>query len=255
MHATALALTLAAASTMAAVSPGASLLDDSEHVSKTVRIEPGGTLRVKNFSGRVTITAADRADVSVEATRRGTRSQLDRITLDVHSEGATVVVDANHRESDWSFWAHNTVVETDLDIQVPRRINLDVNVFSAPVTVTGVEGSNTIHGFSSRVKLDDIAGPVRTHTFSGAVEIHERAWQPRQAIDVHTFSGSIDVRVPDSASANVSFRSFSGHLNSEMPLVFSGSTRRRITGRLGPAGPDTGDLRLDTFSGNARIER
>jgi len=233
----------------------ASPFEDTEHVSRTVKLAPGGTLRVKNFSGRVTITAADRSDVAIEAVRHGTRSQLDRIKLDIREEGSTLVVDANRRDSSWSWWGRDNVVETDLDLQVPRKTNLDINVFSSPVTVHGVEGSHALHGFSSRFILNDVAGPVRAHTFSGAVEIRERAWLPRQAIDVDTFSGSIELHVPASAKASVRFNSFSGRLNSEMPLTFTGSTRRSIAGRLGPDDPDAGEVRLKTFSGSARIER
>jgi hypothetical protein len=36
---------------------------------------------------------------------------------------------------------HNNVVETDFDIKVPRKTNLNIDVFSAPVSVQGVEGS------------------------------------------------------------------------------------------------------------------
>jgi len=53
----------------------------------------------------------------------------------------------------------------------------------------------------------------------------------------------------------VSFRSFSGHLNSDMPLTFNESNRRSMTGRLGPADADAGEVRLKTFSGSVRIGR
>ena len=57
------------------------------------QMDPGGTLRLKNFSGRVTITGVG----SVRSgDRRGPprarRSQLDRIKLDIHTVGSNVVV-------------------------------------------------------------------------------------------------------------------------------------------------------------------
>ena len=166
---------------------------------------------------------------------------------------STVVVDANQRDDHW-FGSRNNVVRTDFDIKVPPRTNLDVRVFSSSVEIHGVEGSHTIHGFSSDVRLDDVAGPVQAHTFSGGVSIRARAWQPNQTIDVDTFSGKIDLRVPDSASGNVRFNSFSGHLTSEMPLTLRKSTRRSLEGTFGgdPAG---GAVNLKTFSGNVRIDR
>src|SRR5829696_5045353 len=76
--------------------------DETEHVNRTVKLEPGGTLRLKNFSGRVTITASDRPEVVINAVRRATRDRLDRIKLDIRSEGSgVVVVDANRRDRSW----------------------------------------------------------------------------------------------------------------------------------------------------------
>src|SRR5476651_1733409 len=109
--------------------------DETEHVSRTIQLEPGGTLQLKNFSGRVTITASDRPEVVIDAVRRASRSRLDRIKLDIHTDGSNVVViDANRRERSWfDFWGGDNVVATDFDIKVPSRTNLDVSVFSAPV--------------------------------------------------------------------------------------------------------------------------
>jgi predicted ribosomally synthesized peptide with SipW-like signal peptide len=205
----------------------------TERVSRTVSLDPGGTLRLENFSGRVTITGSDRSDVVVDAVRRADRDELDRITLDVHKDGDTVVVDANHRERTSWYRRNNNVVETDFDIKVPRRTNLDVEVFSAPVTVTGVEGSYKVHTFSSRVRLNDVI------------------WRNRQTIDVDTFSGDIEVQLPAGAAGSVTFNSFSGRLSSDVPLTLHGSSRRSFTAELGNGGDSR--LRFKTFSGSVRI--
>ena len=232
------------------------IFDETEHVTRTVPMDPGGTLRLKNFSGRVTITGSDRSDVAIDAVRRGTRARLDRVRLDIHSSAPNVVVvDANQRDhSWWDFAGGNTVVETDFEIKVPRRTELDLSVFSSPVTVTGVQGSHKLHGFSSPLVLNDIAGSVRAHTFSGSVTIRETSWELNRAINVDTFSGSIELHVPDSARGTVTFNSFSGRLNSELPLVMHSSTRRALRAELG-GGADGGTLRFKTFSGNVKIDR
>ena len=228
--------------------------DETEHVSKTLKMDPGGTLRLKNFSGRVTITASDRAEVVIDAVRRASRERLARITLDIHTEGANVVVvDANHRERSWFEFSGNNVVETDLDITVPRQSNLDVAVFSSPVTIEGVEGSHNVHSFSARLSLNDVTGPIKAHTFSGTVVIREKSWESNQTIDVDTFSGNVELYVPESARGSVSFNSFSGRLNSEMPLTLHNSNRRSLRADLGGGG--NGRLRFKTFSGSVKIDR
>jgi hypothetical protein len=227
---------------------------ETEHITRTEKLPPGGTVRLKNFSGRVTITASDRSDVAIDAVRRGEREWLDRSRLDIHTDGSTLVIDANQTDHSWINWPRrNRIVETDFDLKVPRKVNLDVNVFSSPVSVTGVEGSHRIHGFSSKLQLEDVTGSVQAHTFSGAVEIRAKTWVENESIDVDTFSGNVQLHVPDNARGSVTFNSFSGRLNSEMPLTLRSSSRRSLKAELG--GGAGGTLRFKTFSGSVRIDR
>jgi len=249
MRSAAIAFALCALATVAI----AARSTEVDHVSRTAALAPGGTLKVNNFSGRVSITGTDRSDAAIDAVRRGSRERLDRIKLDIHTEGSTLVINANKHDDSW--WARrNGVVETDLDIAVPRNTNLDVDVFSAAVTVDGVEGSHKLHGFSSRMRLDDVTGPIRVHTFSGSVEVGARAWVPDQVIDVDTFSGNVSLHLPEAARGTVTFDSFSGHLNSDIPLTLRSTRRRAVRAELG-SGPTGGTLRLKTFSGSVEINR
>jgi hypothetical protein len=245
----------AALTLVACVAPGLDAsFQETEKVSRTVPLEPGGTLRLKSFSGRVNIIASDGNAVVVDAVRRASRSRLDHIRLDVHGEGSTVYVDANHRDST-SWIGNNNVVDTDFDIRVPRRTNLTVQVFSASVTIDGVEGRYNVSGFSSRLNLLNAIGPVKAHTFSGPIEIQAKQWQPDQDLDVDTFSGNVTLRVPESANGLITFNSFSGHLNSDLPLTLRNGKSRKLTAELGANPRNGGNLRFKTFSGSVRIDR
>jgi Toastrack DUF4097 len=228
--------------------------DDTERVSQTVRLEPGGTLHLKSFSGRVAISATDRSDVAIDAVRRAPRERLDHIKLDIRGSGDAVYIDANKRDSAW--WrSHNNVVETDFDIKVPRRTNIDVNVFSAEVTVASVDGSRNVGGFSSRIVFQDGTGPIKAHTFSGPVEIRAKEWRDDQDVDIDTFSGNVTLRVPESVRGIVSFKSFSGHLNSQVPMTLRDGSRRSLRAELGTNPSSGGTLRFKTFSGSVQIDR
>lgn len=248
--------TLVAFAVLALAAPAAAKDVQTEHVTRTVSVSPGGTLRLKNFSGRVTITGADRQDVSIDAVRRGTRERLDHIKLDIHTEGSTLVVNANQTDYAWFNWSrHNRVVETDFDIKVPHSTNLDIDVFSSPVSIAAVNGSHKLHGFSSRLSLDNVSGPIRAHTFSGSVDIRTTTWQPNQNVEVDTFSGNVDLHIPDTARGTVTFNSFSGHLNSDIPLTLRDGSRRSVRAELGGSSSDGPTLRFKTFSGSVRINK
>jgi hypothetical protein len=255
MHKIIFALAALAFTTMPAL---ATAQETTEHVTKTLKLDPGGTLRLKSFSGPIHITVTDRPEVVIDAVRYGTRERLNRIVLDIHESGSnTVVVDANRRDHNtwFEFASHDNVVKTDFEIKVPRRTNLDLSVFSAPITVEGVEGTFKAHGFSSRLEFQDVTGPVDAHTFSGSIMIRTKTWQPNQTIDLDTFSGNIDLHVPENARGSVTFKSFSGHLNSERPLVLRSGSRTSLRADLGNGGESDGRLRLKTFSGSVTIDK
>ncbi|MDP2319355.1 MAG: hypothetical protein Q8O42_08470 [Acidobacteriota bacterium] len=123
----------------------------TENVDRTLTLQPGGTLRLKTFSGRVRITGGSSDQVVIKAVRHADRERLNDIKLEITQSGNTIEVDANHRLVERR---NDNVVETDFDIQVPSRTRLDIKTFSAPVTVIGVNEDQHIDGFSSSVTIE-----------------------------------------------------------------------------------------------------
>jgi DUF4097 and DUF4098 domain-containing protein YvlB len=183
---------------------------------------------------------------------------LEDVNLEVTSDRSQVRIDANQRDRsgfwDWGFWGRYDAVETDLDIKVPRHVNLDITLFSASLSVTGVDGSHSIQTFSSRVVLNDVSGPIRGKSFSGPFEIRTGSWSEAQRLEVQTFSGSVDLHVPDSTQGTVEFDSFSGRFKSAFPVTFQSSRRKHFVGQLGSGSP-VGNIRVKTFSGNLSINQ
>ena len=205
---------------------------DTETVDRTLPMPAGGTLRLKTFSGRVKITGTSGNQLIVHAVRRATRDRLNDIKLEITQSGNRVEIDANHRIVERR---NDNVVETDFEIQVPSRTQLDIKTFSAPVTVVGVNASQNIDGFSSDVSIES------------------SEWGDGTSIDVNTFSGDVRLRLPQNARGSVDFNSFSGTFESDLPVTLNTSSRRNFRGALNGGGP--GDLRLKTFSGDVFIRR
>jgi DUF4097 and DUF4098 domain-containing protein YvlB len=201
---------------------------ETERIDRTAQIRAGGQLRLKNFSGRVTITGSNRADVAVHALRRATRDRLDHIKLDIQETSTGVTIEANRRDGDWRE-RDNNVVETEFDIEVPADIAVDVEVFSSDVSVR------------------DVRGPQRVHTFSGAVDLSGA----EKDIDAETFSGDITVKLVQGASASIDFDSFSGSIDTNVPMNYRSTSRRHVRADIGAGGTD---YHFKTFSGDVRIK-
>lgn len=200
---------------------------ETERVDRTVQIRSGGELKLKNFSGHVTITGSNRGDMAVHAVRRAPRERLDHIKLDIAETASGVTIEANKKDSDWSE-RNNNVVETDLTIEAPADIALDIDVFS------------------SDVEVRDIRGQQRVKTFSGTIELAGG----EKSIDAETFSGDINVKLVQGASASVDFNSFSGSIKTDVPMSYRSSGGRHVRAEIGAGGAD---YRFKTFSGDVRI--
>ena len=200
---------------------------ETERVDRTVSIRAGGQLRLKNFSGRVTITGSNRSDMVVHAVRRAPRERLDRIRLEITETGSGVSIEANKKVDNWRD-RDNDVVDTEFEILVPADVALDVQVFSSDVLVK------------------DVRGRQRVHTFSGEIDVTGA----EAALDAETFSGDIVVKLAQGASASVDFDSFSGSLRTDTPMTYRSGSRRHIRGDIGSGGTD---YHFKTFSGDVRI--
>jgi DUF4097 and DUF4098 domain-containing protein YvlB len=223
---------------------------ETERVEKAIPFASGGTLKLKNFSGSVEITGEKRSDIALVAIRTAPRDRLDHIKLDIQTSGDTVTIDANKKDDSWHE-KNDNVVETVFTLRVPATANLDIDVFSSPVTVTGVSGKHHVHGFSSDLHLRGTTGPVDAETFSGTIELAPATWVKDQSLSAKTFSGNIEVRLPQAAGGNLEFDSFSGDLDADMPLTLKSKSKRSLRAELSSG--QTGELYFKTFSGDVRL--
>lgn len=222
-----------------------------EKVDRTIPFQPGGTLRLKTFSGLVEIRGTSADQVVIRAVRRAAADKLRDITFDIQTSGSEVVINANRHDDRRD---DDNVVEADIRIEVPTRTRLDVTTFSAPVTVTAVDGQHRIGGFSSAVRLEQATQGAEVKTFSGDVTVAASRWPDGQSFEIDTFSGEIDLRIPADARAQLAFNTFSGDLDSDVPITLSRSRgRRNVEGTLNGGG--AGRVRLKTFSGDARLRQ
>jgi DUF4097 and DUF4098 domain-containing protein YvlB len=224
---------------------------ETETVNRTVTLPDHGSVVLKNFSGDVTVTAGGGRDVVIKATRRATRDKLDHIKLDISTSGSTVTINANKRDQGWDHG--DNVVETTFDIQVPASTTLDVNAFSSAVKVTGVTGHQTLHTFSGDITVSGGQGAIDTKTFSGDINVDLRAAGTSPDLRAETFSGGIRARLAQNAKGSVSFESFSGKFDSDLPLTVHTMSRRKMSGDLPGGAGQT--LNFHTFSGDVHVSK
>lgn len=225
----------------------------TENVDRTVTLPANGRVELKNFSGRIRIRAGSGNDVVIKAIRRAERPQLEGIALDISTSGSSVVIDANRRSSDWED-RDNNVVETEFDIQMPASARLEVDTFSSELSVEGITGEQRLKTFSGDITVTGARQRVDAESFNGSIEVDIRGAGGSPEVRAETFSGNIEARLSDDAAGRLEFSTFSGRLDSDLPLTMSTTGRRRTVANL-PGGSSGERLDFKTFSGSVRLIR
>ena len=241
----------AAAPRTARASSGMFEQKETETVDRNFPLEAGGLLKLNNFSGRIHITGSNRSNVAIHAVRRATRDRLDRIHLDIRASASQITIEANRKDDDYRE-KNDNVVETTFEIDVPQGTELDVNAFSSDVHIENVTARQKLHTFSGTIQVDDATGRVDAETFSGEIKADFLQNSKSPDIRMKTFSGDIDVRLGASARGRVDFTSFSGSLDTSLPMRYRSGNKRNVRGELGDGGA-TNDLEFHTFSGDVRL--
>jgi hypothetical protein len=204
----------------------------TETFDRTLPLAQGGTVKLRNFSGDVLVTGTAGQEVVIHAVRTATRERLDNIKLEVEAKGSLIEIEANRRNEDWED-KNNNVVETEFEIQVPFGTNLD------------------LYAFSGTLRVREVIGQVKAQTFSGNIDLDVSRAQDTPRLDAETFSGDITARVPTGANGRVEFNTFSGDLQTDLPLTMQRGSRRQISGGLGSGSGERLDFK--TFSGDVKL--
>lgn len=221
----------------------------------TVRLRIEGERR-----GRETRIGDSAYEITVPV---GTRVKAGSVSGDVRVEGTRAEVEASS-------------VSGDMTVDDTEGLT-SVTTVSGDVVATRVAGDLTVRSVSGELTVRGVRGDVRASTVSGEVELQEMTSRAVTAkstsgdvryvgalerggrYEFNSHSGTITLRLPDDASADVSLATFSGSLDSDFPVTLGGGARTasRRSGRdldfvLGDGGAR---LSVQTFSGDVRLER
>jgi hypothetical protein len=230
---------------------GGSTFDYSDELSKA--FPAGGTLRINNERGSVNINVAEdthtlkvsvrkkiRADKQEDADSYNTKTKPDITVND-----KIVTLNANTQS------AGDKGVRTDLDVFVPRNVELVITDRRGDVTITGISGNAAIDHQRGEVNVSD-------HTGNVTIDV-ERSSARVQHIkgDVTIQGHGNEVAVEDvdgAAHLNGEFQESIRLVRITKTVTFKSARTdmefSRLDGRLDL---DSGDLRADSLTGPMRL--
>lgn len=217
----------------------------TEQIDQSRDVAGDATIRIDNVKGEVNVHAWDRDQVHVTGTlgsgARALRIDGDRNDLRIKVEGP--------ERSGWFSWGNDAQMgPTLLNVQVPRGVDLEVNVVSAPVNVDGLHGGKVeVDSVSGRVRLDVDSPDVSVNTVSGNAELAGKAG----SADIQTVSGDV---LASQLGETAKLETVSGRMR-----VGGGPYRKveasTVSGDLELDGglADDGRIDIDSMSGDVRL--
>jgi DUF4097 and DUF4098 domain-containing protein YvlB len=228
-----------------ALSIGQAYASTPINLSKDIR--PTAKISIDNTKGEVTVTAWDKNQVQVTGTLGDGAKPLE---LDGDGNNIDIRVETGSGKNGWfGSWGNDTRMQpTVLNVRVPRSVQIDINVVSAPVSIDGLDGGKvSVDSVSGRIRANVRSPDVSMQTVSGTIDLAGKAGKA----DLQTVSG--DITAP-SISDKIEAQTVSGRMtigggpwkDANFSTV-SGDTK--ILGGIS----DGGKLTVDSMSGDVEL--
>jgi len=177
-------------------------------IAKTFAVQPGCTLQVDSYRGRLTVEEGDTAEVAVAIhleTGVEAGPEAERIfaalQLELKAEGNVVSVRARNPDQTrvrW-FWEEEKQIELYYRITVPRQCSVNLTVGTGSITVGNLAGRHTARVRNGNISFKRIDGAVDARTGMGSVIVSRCSGavtvQTREGvIRVGTIGGFADLR-------------------------------------------------------------
>jgi len=180
-----------------------------------------GDVSVRGYGGReirmkVTETIRARDKEGVELARR-------EVSLDVDRRSDEVTICANgpfrepddctewrrHRDDDWDY-----MVVYDLELEIPREIDLKVRTVDGDIDVSGVSGQFRVNGVNGSVSLASMRGFGEVRTVNGSLKVGFDE-NPTDNCTFDTVNGAIEVGFEPGLSADLTFKTMNGEVKTD----------------------------------------
>jgi hypothetical protein len=238
--------------------------DPSAHFQKTFSIAPGGTLEVDNYKGTIHVTGSDTNQVAIDVNKHFDGNEADRkwwmenVQVNFRNESNRVAVEVKYPQWTCIFcWqGHDFTAAVDLEIHVPRQINVKLESYKPDIKVASIQGDIRIKSYKSPIEIDSTTGAVRIDTYKETVRLRNvnlrgpleiKSYKSDAEIEARSLGdlvalenekGSIVLRIPANTGMDVDYdggRRSSFHSDFAMASQ-TGSYDRSVRGKINHGG-------------------
>jgi len=248
----------------AAAVVGAAVPAAAEDWSWAGRLAPGQAVEIKGVNGEIRAAPATGDRVEVTAVKRARRSDPAEVQIKAveHAGGVTICAvyptPEGKEPNDCApgeggrMSTENNDVNVRFTVRVPAGVRFVARTVNGGIEAEGLNADVVARTVNGDVQLST-DGRAEAETVNGSVTATVGQADGTQPLTFKTVNGSIEVALPQAASASLRASTVNGDIQSDFPL--HGDTRisrRALSGTIGSGGRP---LALDTVNGSIHIRR
>jgi len=239
--------------------------------TKTYDLTGRPELRVEARDASVRIEPWDQNKIEVRVTTLGWKIGNEGVEVIGHQQGNMVEIQLRQHYA--HTWFGIGIRRTEMEIRMPHSAKVNVHTGDGSIVARGLEGELDFSSGDGRLDLSDLEGILRAHTSDGSIRASGRfdvlelrtedghielearpGSQLREAWEVRTSDGGVNLRIPGDLAADVQLHTGDGHITTNIPITVEGSySGHDIRGKINGGGNHlivhTGDgsITLDKF--------
>ena len=221
----------------------------SDRLARIVPLPPGLPISVQVTIGTVVVSAWDRDEVSVEASRRAPDAPaLARLPWGVERTADGLMIRAIQSDE-----GRDARLRTDFVLRVPAAAQLrEVAVFEGSIELSNLRGISSARIERGNITAKDVSGTIRLETAIGNIRLERTRLAADGVVRLRTFNGDVTLALASRPEhARILALSMGGTVKSDIPLT----VRDRSGPRFGEATLGNGQplVSIDVVNGNVSI--
>ncbi len=224
----------------------------TENFAHTYPLAADGTIHLDNVNGDIEIIAWDKAEVSVEAEKKGrTDEDLKRVALEIDSSPAKLSIKTKYaKKSGWLFGNINASVRYKLMVPAGARLQ-KIDSVNSDITVTGVRGAVDLDTVNGSITATGLAADARLDSVNGSLRAEFTSLAGVSKVRLDSVNGRASVTLPKGASARIDADSVNGRISVDQQIRLGKARRHSLAGEIGSGGPI---ISLETVNGSIAVK-
>lgn len=174
-----------------------------------------GILRISVSAGKLSIHPSTEAGlVTVNSgsaqPKTSPRAREDGLRV-LGDTDAAYSLTAEGNTADLSYGQDTFDKTCNFDVSVPANTQLQIqNTWGGEIVIQSITGDISLQGMNCGVSLEKVSGGANIEVMNGKVSASYTSLPADKSISISAMNGSVSMRVPETAKANVRFRTHNG---------------------------------------------